>query len=610
MFNPEEKIMPIEEILHEDEFTGRVEILRELEDWIEQIGRVGAGSTSIIAPRRMGKTVLLDRLVNTVFYKPEYKVAPFYIKMKREETTLRKFLLLYATEFFRQYIAYCQQDPILYRRTDMKIEELLEINSENKAVKLAQQYIGYFIKRYNTSSHEDARNHWDEFIKVPEQLASFSGTRVAILIDEFQDMKFYIYDTDDDGLEIWKDKVQGKLSYAAVDLTATFDRTSLSKKAPMLVCGSAVTLIFRTVMGGPLGGRFGFKYLRALSIDDGATLISNLVRLYTKGNTISEENAIYASTAVNGHPYYLYCIATSDISDKRFDTFETIDKIVDYEIDQGKIAGFWYTHFEDNKQAINNDNDKTIGKKILYFITKYNGKKIYPKEIAEKIGASVEAVEIKLDKLYYADIIRKGPEGYNGFYDICLMKYIQLHYKEGLESLEKIDLSQRGTFALLKGHYLELVVQGILTKFHGEELEGVLLGTDGKVKVPTFDYANSKHVIGNSKEYQIDVVAANEVTKEIWVTECKYTESKIGIEIIKKAAEMRKAYIEERKREGLAVQFKVKLWIVSTGGFTFEALEYMKKIQDIYYCDYLGINTINKKYGASINIPIFKKIIP
>ena len=608
MFDSEKKIMPVEEILHEDEFTGRVEILRELTDWIEQIGRVGAGSTSIIAPRRMGKTVLLDRLVNIVFYKPEYKVAPFYIKIKREETTLRKFLLLYATEFFRQYIAYCIQDVNLYKRTTMKLERLLMIESNNKAVTIAKEYIEDFLDRFNSSNYEDSRNHWDEFIKIPEQIAVASGIRVTIIIDEFQDLKFYVYDTNDEGVENLKLRAGENMSLAAVDLTATFDRTSLSKKAPMLVCGSAVTLIFRTVMGGPLGGRFGFKYLKALSIDDGATLISNLVRLYTKGNTITEENAIYASTAVNGHPYYLYCMATSDILDKRFDTFETIDKIVDYEIEHGKIAGFWYTHFDDNKKAINNDNDKSLGKKILYYITKYNGKKIYPKEIAEKIGASIEDVEIKLDKLYYADIIRKGPEGYSGFYDICLMKYIQSHYKEGLEEIEEIDLSQRGTFAFLKGHYLELVVQGILTKFNGEELEGNLFGTEGRLTVPTFDYANSKHVMGNSGEYQIDVVASNEVTKEIWVTECKYTERKIGIDTVKKAEEMRKAYIEERKREGLTTKFKVMLWIISTGGFTDEALEFIKKIQDVFYSDYTCINTINKKYGSSINIPIFKKV--
>jgi hypothetical protein len=114
--------LPVEEMLAYEEFTDRVEILRELEAWVKNIQRMAAPSTALIAPRRMGKTVLLDRLVNTVFFKPEYRVAPFYFKMKREEITLREFLLEYATTFFRQYIAYCLQQPELYNNTDIEPE--------------------------------------------------------------------------------------------------------------------------------------------------------------------------------------------------------------------------------------------------------------------------------------------------------------------------------------------------------------------------------------------------------------------------------------------------------------------------------------------------------
>ena len=110
----ENKIFPVEEMLAYEEFTDRVEILRDLDAWVKNIQRMASLSTAIIAPRRMGKTVLFDRLVNIVFFKPEYKVAPFYFRMKREETTLRDFLLEYATTFFRQFIAYCDQDPKLY----------------------------------------------------------------------------------------------------------------------------------------------------------------------------------------------------------------------------------------------------------------------------------------------------------------------------------------------------------------------------------------------------------------------------------------------------------------------------------------------------------------
>jgi hypothetical protein len=55
-------IWPVEEMVHEDEFTDRVKILRELDQWVAAIQRMAAPSTALIAPRRTGKTVLLDRL--------------------------------------------------------------------------------------------------------------------------------------------------------------------------------------------------------------------------------------------------------------------------------------------------------------------------------------------------------------------------------------------------------------------------------------------------------------------------------------------------------------------------------------------------------------------
>jgi len=83
----DEKILPVEEMLAYKKFTDRVEILRELDAWVKNIQRMASPSTAVIAPRRMGKTVLLDRLVNTVFFKPEYRVAPFYLNIKPEKTT-------------------------------------------------------------------------------------------------------------------------------------------------------------------------------------------------------------------------------------------------------------------------------------------------------------------------------------------------------------------------------------------------------------------------------------------------------------------------------------------------------------------------------------------
>jgi hypothetical protein len=600
----DQRIMPVEEILHEDEFTGRVEILRELEEWIEQIGRVGAGSISIIAPRRMGKTVLLDRLVNEVFFKVDYKVAPIYYKMKREEITLRKFLLEYATTFFRQYIAYCLQDPVMYRRTDIRLKDLLNIQSEKKPINIARDFINGFLRRYNDGGYEDARNHWDNFIKVPEDIASFSGTRAAIIIDEFQDMKFFVYDTDENHLEEISRRNDTGPGYGAIDLTATYDRQALSKKAPMLVSGSAVSLIFRTVMGGPLGGRFGFKYLKPLSFTDGATLITKLTKIYINTN-INPENALYASTEVGGHPFYLYCLVVSDYQNKSFDTPGDIDNVIRYEIEKGKIYGFWQTHFENNKDFINSDHDSELGKKIIYYFTKYNDKPVEIEEMAKKLKVSKEAVKEKLEKLYLADLVYRTEGRYYGFNDICLMRFIQFVYAKDLEGLEEIDLSERGKYNNLKGRFLELVVENVMRKFDGEEIDGRLMGKENQVMAPIFQVVDSKFVKGeNTDSYQIDVYGKVHNERKVWLCECKYRNSRMSMTEIRKLEKAVFAYKKELEQEGAKAP-EIIIWLISTGGFTREVRDYVQGQGNIYLSDYDAINHIFRQYGSGYDIPMF-----
>lgn len=601
-----ENIMPVEEMMPEEEFTDRVEILRELDEWVKNIGRMASGSTAIIAPRRLGKTSVLDRLVNTVFFKPEYKVAPFYFKMKREETTLRKFLLEYATTFFRQYIAYCMQDPALFRRTRISLEQLTEIKSEHNAVLLAQEFIRDFIRRYYGNDHEDARNHWDAFIKEPENLAAYSGTRVAVIIDEFQDMKLYIFDVSEDYLEKLKNEKKIALGYGGVDLTATYDRQSQSRKAPMLVSGSAVTMVFRTVMGGPLGGRFGFKYLKPMSIPDGATLLKNLLKIYMNNTEITTENALYASTQVGGHPYYLYCLAVSEYESKSFEDKEAINKVIRYETENGKIYGFWQTHFDRNRELINNDNNVELGKKIIYYFTKYNNESVDIKEIAGKLKVSKEEVEKKIEKLHLADLVYRTAARYYTFNDICLMRFIKFVYEKDLEGVEKIDLSQDKLFNNLKGMFLEVAVQVTMMKFGRERLKGEYFGKKGEVEVPLFQVVKTKYIKGeNTRAYQIDVYGKEWARERVWLCECKYTRDRMGMNQVRKIEAAAKALKEEAAEEGRTVP-EIRIWVVSTGGFTDEVIAYVRDREDMYSSDYEGINGLFRAYGGGYDIPVFQ----
>jgi len=601
----DEKILPVEEMVAYEEFTDRVEILRELDLWVRNIQRMASMSTALIAPRRLGKTVLLDRLVNTVFFKPEYRVAPFYFKVKREETTLQDFLLVYATTFFRQYIAYCLQDPILYQNKQVRLKNLLECRSDHPAVLQAKDSIQAFWDRYASEGEEGARNHWDDFICIPEQLGSHSGVRVAVFIDEFQDMKFYIHDVKKESLNQVIERRRHDPGIEGTDLTATYDRQAQSRKAPMLVSGSAVTMIFRTVMGGPLGGRFGFKYLRTLSISDGAALLKTLLRLYAPDTGISTENALYAGSQVSGHPYYLYCLSVSEYENKKFDTAETIDAIIRYEIEQGKIFGFWQTHFHNNRTLINSDSEESVGKKIIYYFTRYNNRKVQIKKIAEDIRISPKSVEEKIEKLYLADMVVRKLDGYYAFNDICLMRFIQFAYQKDLEDVEPIDLSRQNLFNNLKGRFLELVIQVTMMKFNHEILEGKFFGKRGKIEVPLFRFVDTKQVKSSrSRSYQIDVFGQEKVGHDIWICECKYTRTKMGIQAVKKLGKAADALRKEAVESGLT-EPKIRMWVVSTGGFTQKVLEYVEGRSDLYASDHAGINGIFRAYGGNYDIPVF-----
>jgi len=599
--NMSKKIFPIDECLEYEEFTDRVELLRDLESWIKNIRYRRSGSTSIISPRRLGKTVLLERLVNTVFFKPEYQVAPIYFSIKREKKTLRAFIMQYAETFFRQYIAFCLQDPALYKTGSISMNNLLEIKTNNDDVKHAQKQLRQFLTFFETNHYDSDINHWANVITLPELVASDSNTYAAIIIDEFQEMKFIAYDIPNSIFNEFKSKHQ-LTDEGASDLIPSYQRLSQSRLAPMLVSGSAVTMIFKTVMGGPLGGRFDFIYVKPLSIPDGVTLLFHLIRIYRPDLSIQPEMAFYASSQVGGHPYYLYCLAHSKFEQK-FDSKEVIDALIHYEITKGKIFGFWQTHFQGNRHYINEDNDQELGKKIIYCFIQYNNQPVEIEEIASKLKVSEKIVEEKIEKLYLADIVWRTEGRYFSFNDICLMRYIKFVYERDLKNIDKIDLSLQSKYNILKGRFLENVVQVTMMKFNYEEIQGEWLGKSGKIKLPLFDVVDTRQVkASTTKSYQIDVFARRQQTT--WLCECKYTQTKMGMNQVKKLERAAGAAMREAAEMG-ANPPEIQMWLISTGGFTDNVLRYVQKRDDIYCSDHDHINAIFRFYGGNYDIPVF-----
>ena len=316
---------------------------------------------------------------------------------------------------------------------------------------------------------------------------------------------------------------------------------------------------------------------------------------------------MYASAQTGGHPYYLYCLAMSKCENKNFESKEAIDRIISYEIERGKIYGFWQTHFEDNRKHINADSDENLGRKIIYYFTKYNNRPVDIKEIADKLHVPKKTVQEKIEKLYLADLVYRSAAKYYTFNDICLMRYIKFAYQQELETSEEdIDLSQQNLFNTLKGKFLEIVVQVTMMKFNNEAIDGAFFGKSGQIKVPRFQYVNSKYVKGAlTPQYQIDVCGMQLIGKGYWVCECKYTKTKMGIAQVEKMEKAVEALKQEAEDARLSIP-ETQIWLVSTGGFTADVIEYVKDREDIYYSDYEGVNSIFQAYGGNYKIPVFR----
>jgi predicted transcriptional regulator len=297
----------------------------------------------------------------------------------------------------------------------------------------------------------------------------------------------------------------------------------------------------------------------------------------------------------------------SKCENKNFESKEAIDRIISYEIERGKIYGFWQTHFEDNRKHINADSDENLGRKIIYYFTKYNNRPVDIKEIADKLHVPKKTVQEKIEKLYLADLVYRSAAKYYTFNDICLMRYIKFAYEQELETVEEdIDLSQQNLFNTLKGKFLEIVVQVTMMKFNNETRDGAFFGKSGKVKVPLFQLVDTKYVKGlRTPQYQIDVCGMQRMENGYWVCECKYTKTKMGMAQVEKTEKAVQALKQEAEDAGLSIP-EVRIWLVSTGGFTEEATQYAKNRDHIYFSDYEGINSIFRAYGGNYKIPVFK----
>jgi hypothetical protein len=577
-----EKHRSVFDVLSDDIFTDREELIAVLKEIA-----LGAKVQRYISPvlighRRVGKTEVLKRLYNELFWEQD-EVVPIYITFEELSRESRRFATKYFGTFLSQYVGFKEKDVELARSAEF--DEIIE-----RAQRYAKENNNYGLSHILKEYHGAAKTKeftWpvlDYAIWAPRRVSRDNEEPMFVMLDEFQHV---IEIRDENGID---PNVLGKYQHAVE-----------YRRCPHLVTGSAVTLLTKDIIGrGSLFGRFRAEYIRGL---EGYYVIELCQKLGKHQDVkVNVEMASYLSDRTGGNPFYLECIFAG-ARRLRMDliNLDAVNEVISYELTQGAI---WSELYRQLNYYFNTINEYGITKNIFYFATRYQDERINKKRIAESMkhwGVTEEQVVDILLALSRADLIEEkvaGTEFYN-IKDPIMREFTDAWARVDVENATweeaNVELQERynklaGVYANLKGYATELMVQFLMMRFNRHEVEGkAFFNHTGRIFLPRFVWVDSRTVkLPDSPQYQIDVVGRG--VPHLWLVEVKNTEQPIGLQDVKHFAEACGVAAEVIGGE------KVTRWYVSTNGFTQDATDYLNK-HEFLYSDRNQINQLLRHFG-------------
>ncbi|MGH7594875.1 MAG: AAA family ATPase [bacterium] len=580
---------PFEELLSPEEFTNRQPELEFLWSLADKAMRRAASSYCIIARKGMGKTALMLEFYRQLFIH-QGKVVPFFVsfaeykdKPGRVQLTLEQFTSKLFVTFAMQYAAFKSGKfsippklPVL----PLKQKEFFAACGDEY---LEKEFLGH-LDALSTGSVDAAFHHAIDFAS---SITSLRGEAGIVMIDEFQVLT-----------EVYQERID-----KFVDITDGFQKAAEARWCPMVVSGSAVSLVVETTMGGLLVRRFGPYYLEPFAPQHGLEYAHKLSR--KQQVKLSEEAAVEIHRLTGGNPYYIWCFFNSlGLKDMDLSTRDLVQELYFFETTerQGKIRQFWDLHFNAFADKINGDR---IGLQVLHQLAVAK-KEVRVEEIAGALEVEPERVRRALKNLESADLIqRQSGAIYFNITDPILAAYIEREYQTEIagKSLQFFVKSQRqslrkqiGAAARLLGEMAELNTRHVLLSFAGQEVDAAAIFNleSGRLRLPKFNKVEHRSgLVIKGEMIEFDLLAKGE---EIWLVEVKYRKTPV------RATEVEKFLKKLSKMKGWSHLAKLpkgrspdssgkRLWFFSRSGFDEPTAARLREL-NILHSDMTGFNAL------------------
>ncbi len=563
---------PLEERIGDpDLFVGRTRELAEFSQWIDAIPRKRAKSRVILARRKSGKTVFMQRLFNKIWNENALTI-PFYFNIQEVKTWFPDFAIKYYKTFASHCISFLERDPIPVM-DELDLDQI-KAYGESHQIKM---FVNDVNAINNYQSDESHSLLWDKVYRAPERFAKLYNRRVLVMIDEIQNITQYIYPDKERKTE--PDRT----------MAGSFHEVVESKIAPMLVSGSyvgwIVEIISQYLQAGRLKRIFMSPYLEE---PDG------LLAVYKYANAdnypITHENALLINRLCMSDPFFISCVIQSQYPEKDFSDEESVLKTVNYEIcnKESELSMTWGEYIEQTVKRIND----THAKKILLHMCQNNETEFTPTQLKDelKLSLSPNDIQQRLQELVKADLINEGASDirYKGLKDGTLNLVLRNRFQEEIMSfapkfveefrdeVQKLKKDKKillGKLSQIVGKTAELQ---LMTEFRSKKRFQLSAYFDGVSDTAMLNiiHAASRFFIQRSdgKNMEIDVIAESDCGRVILV-EVKKMSTAVGQSMVSDFLEKIDAYSRIYPEKIILKAF------FSLNGFTDEALTFCKTNQ-------------------------------
>ncbi len=552
---------PLKEKIGKPELlVGRVREFRNFGKWIDNIPDTLSLSRVILARRKSGKTVIVQRIFNRL-WSENGRVIPFYFNVEESNIWYPHLAVKYFRAFASQFISFLERDEALVMK-HLSLEKIREYGL-SKSIEPLVDDVDSLLQDEKMRRHDLM---WDTAYNAPHRYAAVLDARFLVILDEFQNIARYVYPD------------RHYQTRHMETLPGSFHDVVESKIAPMLVTGSYVGWLI------DIAG----KYLQASRLDEWRmepylTPEEGLQAVYAYAGVykepITNETAAQINRLCMSDPFFISRVFQSHQPERDLASEKGVIDAVEYEINNrhSRMSKTWSEYIELTLQKVND----RYAKQMLLHLSKHSDRYWTNRELKKELGIDLALDEIqkRLILMHEADVIEWGSSDiqFRGLRDGTLNLILRNRFQEeikgfapDLKSEFQEQITQlkeernrlRGMLNNLTGKFAEMQLAGAFRARKRFLLSDYFTGVRDKKMLNAIDVRNRVFFQrGDGKNMEIDVLVESSCGRVVMV-EVKKTEAKTGVGKVRTFIEKLEEYSRAFPKKKLLPAF------FSLGGFT------------------------------------------